>query len=304
MAELERVLYAQMLILFAPHAGSPIHHVPLLLGNLRSRQPALRKAAADTLRHLAGAAWLASSLPARFSCSNIRNGSLELCLRAERDPAALLPSEIELTLFSALDNETDGATAAQLKATLRTLLAAGSAARPSHYLAVCTSVILAANATASAPQQPNGVQSSTLEGKTRLHSLCVLPRFARALLLTLAFILSEDRDSEGDDEDDESATRKGPTADSRNRGEGTASSAPGAAPTGAVPGAKATTRLRTRTFAARCLLRLPDLVASDRRHLDSLMAQVRHRAVKLSSLIQKQLAWNLRSRIWQRQGFE
>ena len=54
MAELERVLYAQMLILFAPHASHSAAHVPLLLGTLKSRQPALRKAAADTLRHLAG----------------------------------------------------------------------------------------------------------------------------------------------------------------------------------------------------------------------------------------------------------
>lgn len=54
MAELERVLYAQMLILFAPHAVPAIAHVPLLLSTLKSRQPALRKAAADTLRHLAG----------------------------------------------------------------------------------------------------------------------------------------------------------------------------------------------------------------------------------------------------------
>ncbi len=54
MAELERVLYAQMLILFAPHAVAAASHLPLLLATLHSRQPALRKAAADTLRHLAG----------------------------------------------------------------------------------------------------------------------------------------------------------------------------------------------------------------------------------------------------------
>ena len=54
MAELEQVLYAQMLILFAPQAVPAIAHVPLLLTTLASRQPALRKAAADTLRHLAG----------------------------------------------------------------------------------------------------------------------------------------------------------------------------------------------------------------------------------------------------------
>jgi hypothetical protein len=54
MAELERVLYAQMLIIFAPHAVPAAAHLPLLLATLGSRQPALRRAAADTLRHLAG----------------------------------------------------------------------------------------------------------------------------------------------------------------------------------------------------------------------------------------------------------
>ena len=54
LAELERVFYAQMLIIFAPHAVPAIAHVPLLLSTLKSRQPALRKAAADTMRHLAG----------------------------------------------------------------------------------------------------------------------------------------------------------------------------------------------------------------------------------------------------------
>lgn len=54
MASLERVLYAQMLVLFAPAATPAASHLPLLLTTLQSRQPALRRAAADTLRHLAG----------------------------------------------------------------------------------------------------------------------------------------------------------------------------------------------------------------------------------------------------------
>ena len=53
-AGLERVLYAQQLALFAPHAAPAAAHLPLLLATLRSRQPALRRAAAATLRHLAG----------------------------------------------------------------------------------------------------------------------------------------------------------------------------------------------------------------------------------------------------------
>ena len=52
--EMERVLYAQMLILFAPHAVPAVAHLPLLLTTLKSKQPRLRKTAADTLRHLSG----------------------------------------------------------------------------------------------------------------------------------------------------------------------------------------------------------------------------------------------------------
>ena len=53
-AELERVLYAQMLVLFAPQAVATAAHMPLLTATLRASQPALRQAAAATLRHLAG----------------------------------------------------------------------------------------------------------------------------------------------------------------------------------------------------------------------------------------------------------
>ena len=52
-AEMETVLYAQMLALFAPHTVRGTSHVAPLLATLSSRQPALRRAAADTLRHLA-----------------------------------------------------------------------------------------------------------------------------------------------------------------------------------------------------------------------------------------------------------
>lgn len=52
-AEMETVLYAQMLALFAPQTVRGASHVAPLLATLCSRQPALRRAAADTLRHLA-----------------------------------------------------------------------------------------------------------------------------------------------------------------------------------------------------------------------------------------------------------
>ena len=52
-AQLETVLYAQMLVLFAPHTVRATSLLPLLLATLASRQPSLRRAAAATLRHLA-----------------------------------------------------------------------------------------------------------------------------------------------------------------------------------------------------------------------------------------------------------
>jgi hypothetical protein len=52
-SELEQVLFAQQLILFAPNAVPPTKHLPLLLMTLRSSRPTLRKAAAATLWHLA-----------------------------------------------------------------------------------------------------------------------------------------------------------------------------------------------------------------------------------------------------------
>ncbi|PRW58658.1 HEAT repeat-containing 5B isoform X2 [Chlorella sorokiniana] len=94
-AALETVLYSQMLVLFAPQAVPAKSHLPVLVGNLLSRQPRLRKAAADTLRHL-----------------------------AERDPQPVAAERVETALFAALDGETDPAIASQIKATLSTLLAA------------------------------------------------------------------------------------------------------------------------------------------------------------------------------------
>lgn len=52
-SELEQVLFAQQLILFAPGAVPPTKHLPLLLLTLSSSRPTLRKAAAATLWHLA-----------------------------------------------------------------------------------------------------------------------------------------------------------------------------------------------------------------------------------------------------------
>ena len=76
--ELEGVLYIQSLILFAPQAVPAEAHLPMLLPPLASRHPALRRAAAATLRHL-----------------------------AEKSPSVMLPARLEKLLFNALDAEVD-----------------------------------------------------------------------------------------------------------------------------------------------------------------------------------------------------
>ena len=75
-----------------------------------------------------------------------------------RDPATILPEKIEGALLTALDNETDGAIAAQIQATLQTLLRAGSGAAPSYWLSVCSAVAL--SAPAAAPRASGGARES------------------------------------------------------------------------------------------------------------------------------------------------
>lgn len=100
---------------------------------------------------------------------------LKSCMPAERDPGPIIPARIEGQLFSALDRETDAASAAQLQATIQTLLAAGASARPSHYLAACSSVILAA--TAAVDSKTSAAQKS-VQGRSSSWSLR-LPQVTR-----------------------------------------------------------------------------------------------------------------------------
>ena len=109
---LESVLYAQMIVLFAPNALPTSQHVSVLVNTLPSRQPQLRKAAADTLRHL-----------------------------AERDPVTVLSEKIEPALLAAFDGETDPRTAHQLQATLETLLREGAPRQPSRWINLCEKII-------------------------------------------------------------------------------------------------------------------------------------------------------------------
>jgi hypothetical protein len=68
-SELEQVLFAQQLILFAPDAVPPTKHLPLLLLTLGSSRPTLRKAAAATLWHLADRKALALAQVGRVGAS-------------------------------------------------------------------------------------------------------------------------------------------------------------------------------------------------------------------------------------------
>jgi hypothetical protein len=224
-SSLQSVLYAQMLVLFAPRALPAAQHVAVLVGTLPSRQPQLRKAAADTLRHL-----------------------------AERDAEAVLLERIEPALLAALDGETDPATAAQLQATLSTLLEAGAAAQPSRWIALCGEIISAAGPAdlAGTKTQNNGDRGGGLGGQRG--------------------------DNESDNEDEGGNSTAPPPS------KVAATTATAAASVVVSPQkptiqqlqqqASLTPRLRTRIFAAKCILRVPGMAAAtDPMHSDLAMAQ-------------------------------
>jgi hypothetical protein len=98
---LQSVLYAQMLVLFVPKALTTAQHVKVLVDTLPSRQPYLRRAAADTLRHL-----------------------------AERETEKVLSQRIEGALLVALDGESDRGAAEQLRAAIKVLLMHGAPSKP------------------------------------------------------------------------------------------------------------------------------------------------------------------------------
>eukprot|EP00884_Botryococcus_braunii_P001693 jgi/Botrbrau1/11524/Bobra.0393s0003.2 len=214
-SELETVLYAQSLVLFAPQAVPAAAHLPLLLDTLTSRQPQLRQAAANTLRHL-----------------------------AERDPEGMLPAKLESRLFAALDSETDSAIAGQLKATLRTLLWAGCPSCPAYWLKVCSKVVLAAGSInrASSSGLSNGLSKSAGDEGGLM------------------------ADVDGADDGDRggfSAVQHvaPPSVGATDSGVSSSISQRTRVPV--------TPRLRTRLFAARCLLDIPVAVGEDPRHFET-----------------------------------
>ncbi|KAK9865210.1 hypothetical protein WJX84_003181 [Apatococcus fuscideae] len=237
-AQLETVLYAQMLILFAPQASSIDRHLPLLMSCLASRQPALRQAAASTLHHLAA-----------------------------RDSAAMLPIQLEGSLFQALDGEADVGIAGHIKATLRTLLRAGAPGQPSRWLAMCSDVVLA-----TTPLSQAAALSADGKGPAAVGSPL---------------------DAEPEEEEDaglgydETATASVRSPDA---------SAAATQPSGvrqsqrAGQSAAATPRLRTRLFAARCLLDMPAAVGDDPRHHSLIAASASGKASGQSDWLVLRLA--------------
>ena len=123
---LESVLYAQMLVLFAPTALPTSQHIRVLVATLPSRQPQLRRAAADTLRHL-----------------------------SEKDTSKVLDHNIESALFAALDGETDAVATQQLQASLQVLLVHGAGKEPSRWIALLGEVATSVPPTKSGSKEEN-----------------------------------------------------------------------------------------------------------------------------------------------------
>ena len=225
-AMLETVLYSQMLVLFAPRAAGETGIVAKqMVGTLLSRQPRLRKAASDTLRHL-----------------------------TERDPEGVATAGIEATLFEALDDETDPTIAAQIKATLKTLLTADGPKRPSKWIALCADVI-AAHAPGASQQQQQAVGSGDAAKVGGL---------------------AGERGSESDEENGGNVNTPSAPVSARSTASDPAGTPQQQVPNSARRAAGLTPRLKTRLFAAAFLLHLPKLVcSSDPRHTQVTASQLR-----------------------------
>lgn len=213
---LQSVLYAQMLVLFVPKALTTAQHVKVLVDTLPSRQPYLRRAAADTLRHL-----------------------------AERETEKVLSQRIEGALLVALDGESDRGAAEQLKAAIKVLLMHGAPSQPCSWIRLL-----------------GDVATGTAFGKVNEG---------------IRFDMAVPPDGVGDED----------------RGEDAAPEATGGRTNGGTPSGAAafsglhrrhthssstavSPRLRTRIFAADCLIMVPSLaIKVDKRHADAVSAASR-----------------------------
>ena len=115
---LQSVLYIQMLVLFVPRVSKTVNHINFLLETLPARQPNLRRAAADTLRHL-----------------------------AEKETDRVLDQNIQGSLLAAYDQETDAMTAHQLKGSLDVLLRLGAPRHPYQWISLLGSIATCSGST-------------------------------------------------------------------------------------------------------------------------------------------------------------
>eukprot|EP00958_Prasinococcus_capsulatus_P020858 scaffold2764_cov399-Prasinococcus_capsulatus_cf.AAC.11 len=113
-AQLECVMFAQQLVVFAPHASPTASHVPMLRTTLFSRQPALRLAAALTLRHF-----------------------------GEKDPDIMALQRIEADLFHLLNDEHNPAILRAVRMTLERLIEVSCPVSSLRILKLCSRLVMA-----------------------------------------------------------------------------------------------------------------------------------------------------------------
>ncbi|XP_077230289.1 HEAT repeat-containing protein isoform X2 [Tasmannia lanceolata] len=210
---LECIRFTQQLVLFAPQAVSVHSHVQTLLPTLSSRQPTLRHLAVSTLRHL-----------------------------IEKDPVAIIDEQIEVNLFSMLDEETDSEIGNLVRATIKRLLYTSCPSCPSRWIAICRNMVLATSARRNPPEShtrsENDPSSGTSDGDARMNY--------------------------GEDDEDMIASP----------GEGRVQDSTIDVYSGHPKRVKHL-RYRTRVFAAECLSYLPEAVGTDPAHFDLSLARKR-----------------------------
>ena len=218
---LQSVLYAQMLVLFVPKALTTAQHVKVLVDTLPSRQPYLRRAAADTLRHL-----------------------------AERETEKVLKLRVEGALLQALDGETDRGAADQLKAAIKVLLVNGSRSKPCSWLRLLGDVA-------------TGTAFNDLVAK-KGRPLVTFPSSAGGLL-----------------DEEYTGSNDSPDTNGTNIAPNSIRAAPEAIVVArrhmhAAAGMPVSPRLRTRIFAANCLIMVPSLaIKANKAHADAILSEKR-----------------------------
>ncbi|WOK94226.1 HEAT repeat-containing protein 5B isoform X6 [Canna indica] len=201
---LESVRFTQQLVLFAPQAASVHSHVGNLLPTLSSRQPSLRHLAVSTLRHL-----------------------------IEKDPKAMIETNIEGNLFCLLDEETDSEIVSLVCSTITQWLHTSCVSCPSRWLSILHNKVLATSTRRIASENYSG------SGNSKSYSASE----------------GDTTTTYGEDDEDMISSSKGEPAH------------------GSVYKRENHLRYRTRLFAAECLSCLPTAVGSNLAHFDISLAR-------------------------------